>query len=60
MTIYICMHDIALCIRLESSGCPERFIIRGMDGPYTSESNRPTANPCMYLHSYIRLAYGTS
>ena len=30
-----------------SSGCPERFIRRGMDGPKTSASNRPTWRLCI-------------
>ena len=36
-------------IRLDNSGCPDRFIICGMDGPYTSASNRPTDVPFMSL-----------
>ena len=39
------MHSICGSSRLLSSGCPRRFIIFGIDGPYTSASSRPTARP---------------
>ena len=37
---YICTH-----VRGESSGCPDKFINLGIEGPYTSASNNPTDNP---------------
>ena len=36
-----------MCSRLLISGRPERFSIRGREGPYTSASSSPTDKPCI-------------
>ena len=39
----------------DNSGFPFRFIIFGMEGPYTSTSNKPTALDCKKTKHTIRL-----
>lgn len=60
-SVTILSYSLSLLYLLcDNSGLPFRFIIFGIEGPYTSTSNKPTAFDCKKTEFTIRFPHSSS
>lgn len=60
-SVTILSYSLSLLYLLcDNSGLPFRFIIFGIEGPYTSASNKPTAFDCKKTELTIRFPHSSS